>query len=384
MLKGCYGSPEATTEIMYSQSIDSCIISKFDLPLVKNVSVCDTKIGCPICNEDARFELVESGNSIRLSEINGIRVKKCEVFFLPKFHHLSKNLKFLSITNSELRKITQKNLQELINLESLDLGGNKIQSLEEGTFEHNAKIKAIHLSSNPISFVAPEAFERLKHFVLLSFKSINCYSITINKTDSNEMRQELTKLTSSCSRKNTITPANPENCNKSSELESLDYFDGSAVSTSSISSNVNHMCTHSVTHCYATDIKLYLFIQTCVIAALFIAVFVMIYQIQSSKVESLYRGSIHRSTKPKENLWMSKSKSLHSINNDSYDQLPVRMKPSDYEDVLSAAMNNGNANYEDVDNKVEVEELYSDIQDKKDNKNEDFNLYAIPKTQEVL
>lgn len=258
MILGCTENLEATTEVVYSQSIDSCSIFKIILPLVKNVSICDLKITCPILNEDSKFKLIDSSNNnTKLSEINALRVKNCKIFYLPQFYEFGENLKFLSIFSSGLRKITQDNLRDLTNLISLDLGGNKIQTLKEGTFMYTTKMKAIRLSRNPIAFIAPRVFESLNYLELLELVSIKCYTGTINTTDSVEMSQALTNLTLSCNNKTFETLNKPEDCSKAILLERSDYFDDSDVLTSkSKSSNVDEDTTEAVNHTQAMALSI--------------------------------------------------------------------------------------------------------------------------------
>ncbi|CAG9810206.1 unnamed protein product [Chironomus riparius] len=367
------GSIRASTDVVYSQSISTCNITSIAVPIAKSVTACDTKITCPICNEDAEFRLIDSDQKPKISTINGLRVKNGKIYYLPQFPQLAKNLKFLSITSSELSKVTQQNLEHLVELVTLELSGNKIQSLEKDTFKFNKKIKAIRVSSNLITFVEPKIFNNLVDFQLLDFRSIRCYTGLIIRDKSGRMSRELDILTSNCNKRIVVAPKQVENCTKDNRAEILDYFDEALLSTASTMSNVTHQCTHSSTFHDSTKIELFLVIQTSIIAVLFITIFVIALKAKSSNQN-------RRMTGTQGALWFDRSADSNaSANNDTYDEMPMKPKASNYEEISPEAMHNCSEYNVIRMKKTEEEDLYIDISEQADRKSEDFSLYAIPK-----
>ena len=190
------------------------------------------------------------------------------------------------------------------------------------------------------------------------------------------MTKDLANLTSICSNRTTEPSSDASNCTKDSKSEFSDYFEEVVLSAAP---TVSHQCTIATTYNDSTEIKLFLIIQTSIIAVLFIIIFVIALIVKSSnsaKLQKCPKG-------PQGSLWLNKNANYHSSAfNVSYDELPTKPKPkpANYEDVLPTTLMISNENHEDDVNNEEVEEdLYIDLSEKDDNKDDGFNLYAIPK-----
>lgn len=208
---------EASTYIAYSQSIDTCTITKTFSNYSKNLKICNIEIKNPICVENAKFELINVASKTILDEINGFQVRNCKIFYMPQLPQLAEKLKFISITSSKLQKVTQQNLQLLTELISLNLNGNEIKSLEKNLFKFNPKIKAVRLAGNPITFIEPGVFNSFESVEFLDFRSTKCYAKLIDTADSAEMSQFLNKLTSWCNKRITEVTTIFEGCEKVTE-----------------------------------------------------------------------------------------------------------------------------------------------------------------------
>lgn len=93
------------------------------------------------------------------SDVNGFRSYSKILRYLPHFDNkTSGQLKYLSITNSKMAKISPLSLKRLQNLIELDLSSNEIKSLSSFIFSQNRNLKSINLNYNQINFIDSSAF----------------------------------------------------------------------------------------------------------------------------------------------------------------------------------------------------------------------------------
>lgn len=99
------------------------------------------------------------------------------VHYLPKrIEFFFPNLKFLRITNSELKQIKKEDLRGLKELVHVGFGNNKLQVIDGGLFEDNHKLQLIDFNHNKIKNVGEELLENLKELRDVNFGNNHCTS----------------------------------------------------------------------------------------------------------------------------------------------------------------------------------------------------------------
>jgi len=106
-------------------------------------------------------------------------------YFPNDIEKLSHSLTHVTIKNSGLVNITERNLKKYQSLEYLDLSENKIEILDKDLFKTSKKLVRIILSNNKIRFIHPDAFLSYDHYKYLDLQNNICISnLSVGGADS--------------------------------------------------------------------------------------------------------------------------------------------------------------------------------------------------------
>lgn len=123
------------------------------------------------------------------------------VHFLPRrIEKFFPELKEIVIINSKLKSINKSDLKHFMRLNSLDLSGNGIESLDGDLFEFNPEIGYVNFSGNQIKFVGENIFNsllKLKHANFLENICIN--DVAKSKTEISILTEKIGKRCSKAS-----------------------------------------------------------------------------------------------------------------------------------------------------------------------------------------
>jgi Leucine-rich repeat (LRR) protein len=114
----------------------------------------------------------EFPNLIYLEVLRSHVPSKLTPDFLTDFHEL----KGLTIAYTEMKYIQENAFSRLVDLEFLDLGGNKISKISRNIFSRNSKLKVINLSNNKMKLLSPKIFDNLKLLDHFYFTNNKCAS----------------------------------------------------------------------------------------------------------------------------------------------------------------------------------------------------------------
>ncbi|KAG5669322.1 hypothetical protein PVAND_017210 [Polypedilum vanderplanki] len=118
-----------------------------------------------------------------------------KVKFVPKeIGKFFKKLTTLEITNANLIKIKQIDLQQFLKLKKLILNDNEIEIIEEELFESTPKLEYIDLSNNKISLIDPSAFSNLKNLQNLYLVNNTCEFFIKNAENQNDLRDLIEEI----------------------------------------------------------------------------------------------------------------------------------------------------------------------------------------------
>ncbi|CAH0383114.1 unnamed protein product [Bemisia tabaci] len=83
-----------------------------------------------------------------------------QIEYIPDFtFHALKNLRILVLTNNNIQSLISTSFAGLLSLETLDLSKNNLMELSDMSFPPFPKLKTIDLSDNPLKFVRGNTFE---------------------------------------------------------------------------------------------------------------------------------------------------------------------------------------------------------------------------------
>jgi Leucine rich repeat len=105
------------------------------------------------------------------NDIKGLWIKSSNVAYFPLgVDNFFPNLEAISISNSNLRRITKEDLKPYPNLRYFSIWSNKLQTVEKDLFQFNSKLEVIIFIDNQISHIDPNVFNnfvgKLRHLYL--------------------------------------------------------------------------------------------------------------------------------------------------------------------------------------------------------------------------
>lgn len=105
----------------------------------------------------------------------------------------------LQITNSSLRDISKRNLQQFLMVELLNLSDNKLEYLPGDLFTFNLKLKKIYLINNRIKYIDSRVFDGLHKLSYLNLKNNYNIDSTFEKhNDSQFLKKIKDKIERKC------------------------------------------------------------------------------------------------------------------------------------------------------------------------------------------
>lgn len=95
------------------------------------------------------------------------------------------NLESLSISSSQITKISKEDLQNYPKLKVLLLFGNKIKHVYNNAFANNPGLKGISLNANPVRNVAANVLDHLSDLIYLGFNTACMPLCSLRRKQSN-------------------------------------------------------------------------------------------------------------------------------------------------------------------------------------------------------
>lgn len=149
--------------------------SVYYLPYLELVPTCFTN---DLSINDDNTTLILSNNLDEFLHIEGFKSYGESIYYLPYFNNFdSLRMRYLSITNTKLKKISKTALGQLKNLNILDLSANEIESLDSNLFTENRYLQGIILTQNRINFVDLNSFNGLYDLEYLEILHNMCCSL---------------------------------------------------------------------------------------------------------------------------------------------------------------------------------------------------------------
>lgn len=104
-------------------------------------------------------------------DVQGLWIQHSNVAYFPLgIENFFPNLVAISISNSNLKRITKEDLKPFPNLRYFSLWSNHLQTVEKDLFQYNPKLEVIILKENRISQIEPTVFDnfvdKLRYFYL--------------------------------------------------------------------------------------------------------------------------------------------------------------------------------------------------------------------------
>lgn len=100
-----------------------------------------------------------------------------------KLHKFFPNIKALVITDSMLQAVQSSDLVAFKKLQSIDLQGNEIKSIDGDLFRNNPDIQYISISNNPLQHVGPNIFDSLTGLTEVNFGDCRCINETVSQPE---------------------------------------------------------------------------------------------------------------------------------------------------------------------------------------------------------
>lgn len=120
---------------------------------------------------DNKIETVDTFTNLPSLEslnLNHNRIKKIRPRSLPE------SLKFLDLGNNKLESVDPKTFENLPQLTTVDLKNNEIRSLPENLFENNLLLEKVLLGANKIRQLSPKVFENLPNLSEVDLEENEC------------------------------------------------------------------------------------------------------------------------------------------------------------------------------------------------------------------
>lgn len=177
----CLTGPESISSETLSVGVIECLYENTFWGRLNDHYTCNVQNDLNIATlEDAVITSVTGShmNGRTNNDVDSIYIKYKNVKHFPKnLEKIFKNLRIISITNSNLMTIYQSDLKPFPELVRLILSNNNIEALEEGLFDFNTQLEMIYISSNQISKIHPNVFDHLTKLEFLELSENVCINM---------------------------------------------------------------------------------------------------------------------------------------------------------------------------------------------------------------
>lgn len=99
-----------------------------------------------------------------VSNVTALAASQQVMHFMPRFEkNLAQRLKGIFFYDCHMKAIERDDMRQFPNVESLTLGQNNLEWLDDDLFEFNPKLKLVNVAFNQISMIGAKTFEPLKN-----------------------------------------------------------------------------------------------------------------------------------------------------------------------------------------------------------------------------
>lgn len=127
-----------------------------------------------------------------MDDITAIKINDLVCYYLPRgFDKYFINLLKITVQNSQLRAITQEDLQPFRKLEHLNLSSNKLTVIEPKLFASNPRLNQIDFSFNNIREISEDIFDYLKAGVKIEFANNVCIETATSSMPSDKIARHV-------------------------------------------------------------------------------------------------------------------------------------------------------------------------------------------------
>lgn len=124
---------------------------------------CEIESTASLENKSLVHKPGKSNSDVELLEVFNVFLHSIPVGFLNRFPNLLR----VRIVRTGLRKVSRKNFQDLKRLQILNLGINKLHSLDDDTFDDLHYLQKLVLKENSIFVIKKDIFKKLVNLVIL-------------------------------------------------------------------------------------------------------------------------------------------------------------------------------------------------------------------------
>ncbi|KAL7011943.1 hypothetical protein ACKWTF_014525 [Chironomus riparius] len=184
-----------------SITIDCDYNSKWTYQIVGAVYRCEVKNNINITATDESTISTQTGTHVSgyaNGNVYGFDIRNKVVKYFPQgIEKIFTALTLILINDGHLKEIHQKDIKPFTSLKVLDLQGNDIGIIEEGTFDMNTALQYVWLPRNKIMHVDLTVFDKLASLSTLSFYKNKCLD-TDAAFDAATVKQLIVDIKASC------------------------------------------------------------------------------------------------------------------------------------------------------------------------------------------
>jgi len=221
--------------------VDCDYNSKWTYQIVGAVYRCEVKNNINITVADESSISTQTGTHVSgysNGYVYGFDIRNKIVKYFPQgIEKIFTALTLILINDGHLKEIHQKDIKPFTSLKVLDLQGNDIGILEEGTFDLNTALQYVWLPRNKILHVDLTVFDKLASLTTLSFFKNKCLD-TDAAYDSATVKQLIVNIKASCNRADYLSLNNTlKSLQKDLKTLKLDNFEAYSEQVDELEAN---------------------------------------------------------------------------------------------------------------------------------------------------